>query len=81
MKSVNPGFLVLSDAASQTLWHTPGTPSTLAHRQAIRATSAALKMQDWNAVNVGAGLPAMAIGIYTTLWAIAVDGNHDAKRA
>ena len=26
------------------------------------------------------GLPAMSIGIYTTLWAVAADGNHDAKR-
>ncbi len=30
---------------------------------------------------MGAGLPAIAIGIYTTLWAVAADGNHDAKRA
>ncbi|MGN7445078.1 hypothetical protein, partial [Pseudomonas lactis] len=31
--------------------------------------------------NVGAGLPAMAIGIYTTLWVATANGNHDAKRA
>ncbi len=30
--------------------------------------------------NVGAGLPAMAIGIYTTLWVVTANGNHDAKR-
>ena len=26
-------------------------------------------------------MPAIAIGIYATLWAVATDGNHDAKRA
>ncbi len=30
--------------------------------------------------NVGAGLPAIAIGIYTTLWVATANGNHDAKR-
>ena len=30
---------------------------------------------------MGAGLPAIAIGIYATLWTVATDGNHDAKRA
>ena len=30
--------------------------------------------------NVGAGLPAMAIGIYTTVQFAAATGNHDAKR-
>ncbi len=25
-------------------------------------------------------MPAIAIGIYATLWAVAADGNHDAKR-
>ncbi|MQB18994.1 hypothetical protein DXU77_28720, partial [Pseudomonas lactis] len=31
--------------------------------------------------NVGAGLPAMAIGIYTTVQFATATGNHDAKRA
>ncbi len=31
-------------------------------------------------LHVGAGLPAMTIGIYTTLWVVTADGNHDAKR-
>ncbi|CAN2971090.1 hypothetical protein METHPM2_1840011 [Pseudomonas sp. PM2] len=32
-------------------------------------------------LNVGAGLPAMAISLYTTLQAVAANANHDAKRA
>ncbi|ATN13177.1 hypothetical protein CRN80_27700 [Pseudomonas sp. FDAARGOS_380] len=31
--------------------------------------------------NVGAGLPAIAISLYTTLQAVAANANHDAKRA
>ena len=33
------------------------------------------------APNVGAGLPAIALGINTTLQAVAANANHDAKRA
>ncbi|OOW05737.1 hypothetical protein MF6394_06065 [Pseudomonas sp. MF6394] len=42
-----------------------------------------------HAVHVGAGLPAIAVvnptppsqhRIYTTLWVVTADGNHDAKR-
>ena len=63
--------------------HNSGTTLTPVARELAPAAACQpmpISQTPW-ALNVGGGLPAIAISLYTTLQAVAANANHDAKRA